>query len=117
MRNLARVVGMIRGAAEKPGESYDEVQTLYDEAVGQWGRYMNHVAAIVGGAYTQEKYGTGERFRPLEKARQREAVRYLNEAAFQVPPMFLDPSLLRRIENEGVVDRFRARQASVVNAV
>ncbi len=115
MKNLTRVVGMIRLVAEKPGESYEEVSTLYNEAVGQWGRYMNHVAAIVGGAYTQEKYGTGERFRPLEKARQRAAVRYLNETAFQVPAMFLDPALLRRIENEGAVDRFRARQASVLS--
>ncbi len=117
MRNLERVVGMIRSAAEKPGESYAEVKTLYDQAVGQWGRYMGHVAAVVGGAYTQERYGTGERFTPVEKARQRGAVRYLNTAAFQVPAMFLDPALLRRIENEGAVDRFRVRQASVVNAL
>lgn len=117
MRNLNRVVSSIRRAAEKPGESYEEVRTLYNEAVGQWGRYMNHVVAVVGGAYTQERYGTGERFRPVEKARQREAVRYLNTAAFQVPDMFLEPTLLRRIENEGAVDRFRTRQAAVVNGL
>jgi hypothetical protein len=117
MKNLERVVALIPRAAEKPGESYEEMRTLYNQAVGQWGRYMNHVAAVVGGAYTQERYGTGERFRPVEKARQRAAVRYLNEAAFKVPPMFLNASVLRRIENEGAVDRFRARQASVVNAL
>lgn len=115
MRNLERVMAMIRPVAEQPGESYAEVNTLYQQAVGQWGRYMGHVVAIVGGAYTQERYGTGERFRPVEKARQREAVRYLNRTAFQVPAMFLDPALLRRIENEGAVDRFRARQTTVVN--
>jgi hypothetical protein len=117
MRNLTRVVSYILPAAEKPGESYDEVNTLYGQAVGQWGRYMGHVAAIVGGAYTQERYGTGERFRPLEKARQREAVRYLNEAAFRVPEMFLDSKLLRRIENEGAVDRFRVQQSRVLNSL
>ncbi|MBX3175617.1 MAG: zinc-dependent metalloprotease [Gemmatimonadaceae bacterium] len=117
MRNLERVVANIRNAAEKPGESYDEVETLYEQAVGQWGRYMGHVSSIVGGAYTQEKYGTGERFTPLERARQREAVQYLNRVAFQVPAMFLDPALLRRIENDGAVERFRARQASVINSL
>lgn len=117
MRNLERVVGMIRSAAEKPAESYDEVGTLYEQAVGQWGRYMGHVASIIGGAYTQEKYGTGERFTPVEKARQREAMQYLSRTAFQVPPMFLDPALLRRIENEGVVERFRTRQGAVVNSL
>jgi hypothetical protein len=117
MKNLERVVKLIPGAAEKPGQSYEEMATLYNQAVGQWGRYMNHVAAVVGGAYTQEKYGTGERFRPVEKARQRTAVRYLNQAAFHVPDMFLNASVLRRIENEGAVDRFRTRQASVVNSL
>ena len=117
MRNLTRVVGMIRTAAEKPAESYDEVGTLYEQAVGQWGRYMGHVASIVGAAYTQEKYGTGERFTPVEKSRQHEAMLYLNRVAFEVPEMFLDPTLLRRIENEGVVERFRTRQAAVVNSL
>lgn len=117
MRNLTRVVANIRSAAEVPGENYDEVETLYNEAVGQWGRYMGHVTAIVGAAYTQEKAGTGERFRPVERARQQEAVRYLNQTAFQVPAMFLDPALLRRIENEGVVERFRARQTAVLNSL
>jgi hypothetical protein len=117
MLNLGRVMDMMLDVAEKPGESYEELQTLYGQAVGQWGRYMGHVAAIVGGAYTQEKYGTGERFRPLERARQREAVRYLNETAFRVPPMFLDLDILRRIENEGVVDRFRVQQQRVINSL
>jgi hypothetical protein len=114
MKNLERVVRLIPQVAERPGESYAEFRTLYNEAVGQWGRYMGHVAAVVGGAYTQETYGRGERFRPVEKARQREAVRYLNATAFQVPAMFLDPAYLRRIEDGGAVDRFRARQASVL---
>lgn len=115
MRNLERVVRGILPAAEKPGENYDEVENLYNEAVGQWGRYMGHVTAVIGGAYTQERYGTGPRFTPVEKARQHEAALYLNRTAFQVPAMFLDPTLLRRIENEGVVERIRVRQAAVLN--
>ena len=117
MKNLTRVVSYILPAAEKPGESYDEVNTLYGQVVGQWGRYMGHVASIVGGAYTQQRYGTGERFRPLERSRQHEAVRYLNDVAFQVPVMFLDATILRRIENEGAVDRFRVQQSRVLNSL
>ena len=117
MRNLTRVVNSLIPVAEKPGENYDELEELYNAAVDQWGRYMSHVGAIVGGAYTQERYGTGARFRPLERARQQEALRYLNATAFQVPPMFLDTAILRRIENAGVVERFRTRQAGVVNSL
>ena len=117
MKNLGRVMDMMLDVAEKPGESYAELETLYGQAVSQWGRYMGHVAAIVGGAYTQEKYGTGPRFEPVEKARQREAVQYLAESAFRVPDMFLDDDILRRIEPEGVVDRFRTQQNRVLTSL
>ncbi len=114
MMNLQRVMDMMLRVTEKPGENYDELEYLYGQAVNQWGRYMGHVAAIIGGAYTQERYGTGPRFTPLEKARHREAVQYLNANAFHVPDMFLDEDILRRIENEGVVSRFRTQQNRVI---
>ena len=117
MRNLERVMASMLRVAEVPGENYSELETLYGEAVGQWGRYMGHVGSIVGGAYTQERYGTGARFRPLERARQQDAVRYLSATAFQVPPMFLSEAILRRIENAGAVERFRARQTAVLNSL
>lgn len=114
MKNLERVMGMVVRVTEKPGEDYGELRNMYEQAVGQWGRYMGHVAAIVGGAYTQERYGTGPRFTPLERARQREAVRYLNATAFQVPGMFRSPEILRRIEPNGLVSRFRTQQQRVL---
>lgn len=117
MMNLERVMDMVLPVAEESGESYEELETLYGQAVSQWGRYMGHVAAIVGGAYTQEKYGTGPRFEPLEKERQREAVRYLAETAFHVPEMFLNAEILRRIENEGVLDRFRTQESRIINSL
>lgn len=117
MLNLGRVMDMMLPATEKPGDDYSELENMYGQAIGQWGRYMGHVAAIVGGAYTQEKYGTGERFTPLERTRQREAVRYLNETAFRVPAIFMKPELLRRIEPEGQLARFRTQQQRVLNSL
>jgi len=117
MRNLQRVMDMLLAIAEKPGESYDLLEDLYDQAVAQWGRYMGHVTAIVGGSYSQERYGTGPRFEPVSRERQQQAVRYLGQVAFRVPEMFLDEAILRRIEPQGVVSRFRDQQANVVNAL
>ena len=117
MRNLERVMGTLLDVAEKPGRNYDELETLYGEAVSQWGRYMGHVTAIVGGSYSQELYGTGPRFEPVSRERQREAVRYLGKAAFRVPSMFLDGDILRRIEPTGVVARFRTQQARVLDGL
>jgi hypothetical protein len=117
LRNLERVVGMLLNVAERPGEDYTLLQELYGQAVGQWSRYMSHVAAVVGGAESQERYGTGPRFEPLSRARQREAVLFLNENAFRPPAYFLDRELLRRMEQEGAVSRFRGPQMSILNTL
>jgi Met-zincin/Domain of unknown function (DUF5117)/Domain of unknown function (DUF5118) len=117
LRNLQRVMGMMLSVAEKPGEDYSLLDELYGNAIGQWGRYNGHVAAIVGSAETQEKYGTGRRFMPTSRQRQRDALRYLWENAFRVPAWFLDEDILFRIEAEGQVRRIRQAQASVLNSL
>jgi hypothetical protein len=117
MRNLERVVGSLLRVAERPGQNYDLLSELYGQAVAQWGRYNGHVAAVIGGAESWERYGTGIRFEPLPEARQREAIRYLNQNAFRVPAMFLNPEILRRIEQEGVVNRIRQAQMGVLNSL
>jgi hypothetical protein len=113
MRNLERVIGMLLDVAEQPGQDYSLLRELYNNTVSQWGRYNNHVASIIGGAYTQEKYGTGRRFEPVSRDRQEEAMRYLAENAFQVPEMFLDYEILRRLESDGALNRFSNSQAGV----
>jgi hypothetical protein len=113
MRNLGRVMGMLLTVAEKPGEDYSLLRELYNQAVSQWGRYNSHVASIIGGAYSQERLGTGRRFEPVGRAEQQRAMRYLAEYAFQVPQMFLDEEILRRLESDGAVSRFSNSQAGV----
>jgi hypothetical protein len=85
LRNLERVMDMMLEVAERPGEDYGLLEELYGQAVGQWGRYMRHVAALIGGALTQERYGTGRRFEPVPEARQRAAMAFLDEHAFRPP--------------------------------
>ncbi len=117
LRNLERVVGSLLDVAERPGEDYALLRELHGEAVSQWGRYMRHVAAVIGGAITQEKYGTGARFEPVAEGRQREAMAFLATHAFQVPEMFLDPEILWRVEAEGAVARIRQQQAGILNTL
>jgi hypothetical protein len=117
MKNLERVAASLMRVAEQPGRDYTLLSELYGQVVSQWGRYNNHVAAIIAGAETQERYGTGPRFTPLPEARQREALRYLNDNAFRVPAMLTNPDILRRIEQEGVINRIRGAQSSVLNTL
>jgi hypothetical protein len=108
---------MLLDVAEKPGEDYSLLEELYGNAVSQWGRYNGHVAAIIGSAETQEKYGTGRRFSPTSRQRQREAMRFLADNAFRVPDFLLEPEILFRIQAEGQVARIRQAQAGVVNSL
>jgi hypothetical protein len=115
MRNLERVMDLLIPVAEQPGEDYSTLQELYSNAVGQWGRYLGHVTALVGGAYTQEKHGTGERFDPVPRAEQAEALRWLTENGFHTPDMLVRPEILRRIEAEGAIQRIGVQQGRVLS--
>lgn len=117
LRNLERVMESLIPVAERPGEDYTLLDELYGSAVGQWGRYMGHVAAVIGGAETQEKYGRGPRFDPVSRARQEEAMDFLAGHAFRTPSIFIDREILRRIEAEGIVPRIRSAQARVLRTL
>ncbi len=78
---------------------------------------MNHVAVVVGGVYQFTKYAgqTGRVYQPVPRAKQAEAVQFLNDNVFTTPSFFFDPEVLRRIEPTGFVDRVRARQTALLN--
>jgi len=101
----------------KKGEPYDDLSELYGRMLGQWTVEMNHVAAIVGGFNTQEKYAgqDGLIFSPVPKDRQKQAVRFLNENTFVTPRWAIDPQILRRIQAVGVLSSVRNAQNSVLS--
>ncbi|HEV2669593.1 MAG TPA: zinc-dependent metalloprotease [Gemmatimonadales bacterium] len=118
--NIKRLVPMLLPAATTDKlEDYDLLNDLYDRLVGQWSLEMNHVAVVIGGVWRHEKYPdqAGVIHTPVPRARQADAVRFLNENAFATPSYFLDTEVLRRIEPSGFVDRIRQRQTAVLAAL
>lgn len=119
LKSIQQVVPLLIPATVKPGEDFDDLTELYGRLVNQWATEMRHVAIVVGGVQAQEKYGgqDGPRYIPQPAAKQREAVRFLNENAFATPTYFLRDDILRRIEVEGALQRINAAQTSVLNAL
>ena len=117
VRNLERVMDLLIDATSKPGRNWDELEEMYGRTLGQWVREMNHVGALVGGFLSQQRHDgqDGVRFWPVPADRQAEAVRFLNENAFQTPEFMIRQDILRRIEPSGVMARLLARQRSVMN--
>ncbi|HMV46286.1 MAG TPA: zinc-dependent metalloprotease [Blastocatellia bacterium] len=120
IKNLQRVAKMLMAATTtEKGQPYEDLEELYGRMFGQWTLELNHVAAIVGGFNTQQKHigQQGTNFNPISKARQQEAVRFLNENAFATPTWALDKEILRRIEPIGALNRVRNAQNSVLNSL
>jgi Met-zincin/Domain of unknown function (DUF5117)/Domain of unknown function (DUF5118) len=119
IKSIKQVVPLIVPATSQPGTDFDDMTLLYDRVIGQWGTELRHVTWVVGGTDAQEKYvgQDGPRYIPLSRARQKEAVKFLNENAFATPTYFLVPEILRRIEVEGAVRRINQQQSGILNAL
>ena len=118
VRNIRRLVPMlIPATTENRLDNYDRLNEMYGELIAQWAREMNHVVVVVGGVYQFTKYAgqAGTVYQPVPRAKQAEAVRFLNENVFTTPAFFFDPEILRRIEPTGFVDRVRVRQTVVLS--
>lgn len=117
--NLKRIMpNLIKWTAED-GKDYDDLQEMYGQVLGQWNRYMGHVTANVGGVY--EIYKTydqeGAVYTHVPKEKQKRAVQFLIDQAFNTPEWMIDKEILGRIENAGMVDRIRGAQARILGSL
>jgi hypothetical protein len=118
-RNIRRVMGYLESAALQPMADNSDLAELYNRTVSQWATEANHVATLVGGAEVQYKTGgqPGAVYTPIPRARQVEAVRFLNEHVFRTPAYLVRPEIGARIEAGGMVTRVNNAQARSLNAL
>ncbi|AEE19605.1 uncharacterized protein DUF5118 [Dokdonia sp. Hel_I_63] len=115
--NLKRIVpNLIEWTAEE-GQNYDELDKMYGQVLSQYNRYMGHVAGNVGGVY--EMYKTydqeGAVYTHVPKAKQKEALDFLQTQLFDTPEWLLDNNIFDKIENAGSVERVRGFQTRTLN--
>lgn len=93
VKNLKFIMNNLIDWTTTPGKGYDDLNTLYNEIVNQYTRYMNHVAKWVGGVYFNVKTSDqpGEIYTHVEKAKQKEALAFLNKNLF-TPQTWLIPN-------------------------
>jgi hypothetical protein len=117
--NLKRIVPNLIEWTHEDGEHYGTLSELYGQVIGQWNRYMGHVATIVGGIdRTRKTFGQdGPVFQVIPRERQRDAIRFLTQQAFETPRWMIDEKILSRIEKPSTVERIRALQVQTLNRV
>jgi hypothetical protein len=118
-KNLHRNMAWIQSATVHPDEDFDVLAELYGRQINQFRTELGHVANLVGGMNSQEKYGDqpGPRFTPVPKARQQQAMKFIAENGFQTPTWLIDTDILRKIEPNGEVGRIVNAQSSLINSL
>lgn len=117
MDNLRRIVPRLVEWTTRPGEDFTELEELYGEALGQWSRYVGHVAALVGGVHADLKTADqgGSVYAGVPRAKQKEAMAWLSREVFEAPLWLADPGILSRIGTaSGGLEAISARQAGVL---
>ncbi|HSM06673.1 MAG TPA: zinc-dependent metalloprotease [Longimicrobiales bacterium] len=119
VENLKVAAASLREWTATPGEDYGDLAELHGELLGQWYRYMNHVVTLVGGAYVDLKSTeqSGPVFDGVPRARQEEALAFLEAQVFDTPVWLHNRDILDRIGPVGQVQTLGARQAAILGSL
>ncbi len=117
IKNLKRIVPNLIEWTSEDGKNYDDLETMYGQVLGQYNRYMGHVASNIGGVY--EIYKTydqeGAVYTHVDKEKQKRAMDFIQTQLFSTPEWLLDNNIFNKIENAGSLDRLRNTQERTLN--
>lgn len=104
IRNLKFVLAGLPEWTRTPNEGYDNLEDVYREVVMQFIRYNGHVAKWVGGIYENPKMveQEGVVYTPVEKAKQQEAMAFLDRNLFTTPTWLISEEINAKTGITGV---------------
>jgi hypothetical protein len=119
IKNLKRIIPELMEWTTEDGETYDELEYMYGQVLGQFRRYMGHVAANIGGVYQYYKTSDqkGAVYTHVDKNYQKACVAFLNQHLFETPYWMINKNILNKIEYAGTTNRIRSMQSSYLNRV
>ena len=119
IKNLKRIIPELMEWTTEDGETYDELEYMYGQVLGQFRRYMGHVATNIGGVYQYYKTSDqkGAVYTHVDKNYQKACVAFLNQHLFETPYWMINKDILDKIEYAGTTNRIRSMQSSYLNRV
>jgi hypothetical protein len=115
--NLKRIVPNLIEWTAEDGKNYDDLETMYGQVLGQFNRYMGHVASNIGGVY--EIYKTydqeGAVYTHVAKDHQKKAMNFIQDQLFTTPSWMLDETIFNKIESAGSIERISSAQTRTLN--
>lgn len=119
LKNIDRIAAFLVAACCKEGEDYELLENMYQQLMSQRTRELMHVTALVGGFEEINLFfGDADQvYHPLISDRQRDAIKFLNQHAFQTPVSLVNPDITLRLEASGVADRVLSSQRSILSSL
>ncbi len=119
IKNLKRIMDNLENWTTIEGETYDDMTTMYGQVLGQFNRYVGHVAANVGGVYEYYKAvgQQGEVYVHVDKDHQRNAVKFLNKQLFKTPKWMINKDVFGKAGFSGHVERISGIQSRGLSRV
>ena len=119
-KNLHRIMDLVVPAAstEKTAD-YSLLRETYVGVLNQWTTEANHVTRVVGASSKQEKAvsQSGPVWTVVSRARQKDAVKFLNDEVFTTPTAMIRQDILRKIESDGNINRVAGAQARILSTL
>jgi hypothetical protein len=95
LKNLQRIMPKLPEYTQMPNEDYEGLREMYNQVTGQFGRYIGHVSNNIGGIQRTPKRQEqpGAVFEITPKARQKEAMSWLQESVFKTPSWVIQDNI------------------------
>ncbi len=117
LKNLKIVAKNLDQWTTPQGATYDDLEELYGELLSVYSRYVNHVAALVGGVY-ETRVNKGQKADPYQAvsmAQQKRALSFLNQELWNNPKWLMPAALVSRFSDEGTFNRVSRVQKRTLN--
>ena len=119
IKNLKLIMNNLQNWTYVEGSDFTELEEMYGEVRSQFNRYMGHVGRYVGGI--KEEYKNidqeGAVYTHAPKAKQKEAVAFINDNLFTTPKWMLDQEILNKLQDYGAVETMRSLQVRALNSM
>jgi len=117
LKNLEFVASNLSKWTSDVTNNYEDLDELYKEMLDVWSRYIGHVVTNVGGVYenTKKPNQKGSIYDVVPKAKQQEAMQWLQANAFASPTWLVNLGTLKNIDYSGYTERFRSLQVRHLN--
>ncbi|EJL64462.1 zinc-dependent metalloprotease [Flavobacterium sp. CF136] len=119
LKNLEYVANHLSEWTSSVSNNYEDLDELYKELLEVWSRYVGHVVTNVGGVYenTKNPNQPGNVYEVVPKAKQIEAMNWLQTNAFASPTWIVNMNTLKNTNFSGYTEIFRSLQVRHLNSL